>query len=312
LDSIAQLCGIIRQGGSSTQVNVVLTATQAVNLTGLDNSTENPFTVSDANGNQFNLMISQTIATAGTHSYAFQSVNVGYIQVLPNTITTIVTITPGIAAANNPAVPTLNGQDQETDAVFRIRRQQSVSLPAQGSFYGLYAGLLTIAGLTEAVVYVNHTGSTDAKGVPANSIWVITDGGAAADIGNMIYKYLNLGCGMYGTTSVSITQVYGTNFIAVYSTAQYQSFYAQMKLTSKLGLSINTPAVASYLASNYILGIYQPADITSMASLLHVYSSDLIMSNAGVSLSAGSYGSSVWPSAYTNKLTIAAGNISFL
>ena len=127
----------------------------------------------------------------------------------------------------------------------------------------------------------------------------------------MIYKYLNLGCGMYGTSSISLPQAYGTNFIAYYSTAQYQNFYATMHLTSKGGLSINTTDIANILSANYILGIYQAADITSISSLLHIYSSDLIIGNLGVSLSNGSWGSSVLPSAFTNKLVLPVANINF-
>jgi hypothetical protein len=49
LDSISQLCGIARQGGSYTQTAIVLVTTQAVNLVGLDNTVSTPFTISDAN-----------------------------------------------------------------------------------------------------------------------------------------------------------------------------------------------------------------------------------------------------------------------
>ena len=311
LDNISQLCGIARKGGSYTHTNIVLTTTQAVNINGLDNTISTPFTISDANGNEFYLTTTQTIGSSGSGIYDFTSAKVGYIQVIPNTITNIVTITSGVALVNNPSAPTLVGEDQETDALFRVRRQHSVSIPAQGAFYGLSAGLSTIFGLNQAVVYENKTTSTDAKNVPAKSIWVITDGGSGTDIGNMIYKYLNLGCGMYGTSSISLPQAYGTNFIAYYSTAQYQNFYATMHLTSKGGLSINTTDIANILSANYILGIYQAADITSISSLLHIYSSDLIIGNLGVSLSNGSWGSSVLPSAFTNKLVLPVANIKF-
>jgi hypothetical protein len=310
LDNLSQLCGIARKGGSYTRTNIVLTATQAVNLVGLNNPGATPFTISDANGNQFNLLISQTIASYGTYTYAFQAANVGYIQVIPNTITNIVTITPGVAAVNNPNAPTLVGEDQETDAAFRLRRQQSISLPAQGSFYGLYAGLLTINGLNQALVYVNNTSGVDAHSVPANSIWVIVDGGSAADVGNMIYKYLSLGCGMKGTGTYSITQADSTIFTVKYDNAIYQNFYAQMTLSSKGGLAIDKTAVATYLSNNYILGIYQAADITAIDSLIHVFSPDLVMALAGVSLTNGSYGTSVLPSSFAGKLVLPSANIT--
>jgi uncharacterized phage protein gp47/JayE len=310
LDNISQLCGITREGGSYTEVSIVLVATQAVNLYGLD-SNGTVFIISDSSGNEFYLEESQTISGAGTYTYTFRAADMGFVQAAPNTITNIVTVTPGVATVNNPNEPLLLGQDQETDASFRIRRQNSVAIPSQGAFYGLYAGLLTISGLEQAVVYTNNTNSTDSKSVLAHSIWVITDGGSSTDIGNMIYNYLNLGCGMKGNKVVNITQIDGSIFPVYYDTAVYQSVYATMHITSKSGGSIDTSGIANYLSDNYILGIYEAADITALAALLHTYSSDLVMSAAGVSLSAGSYGTSVWPSAYTNKLLLYGTNIAF-
>lgn len=310
LDNISQLCGIVREGGSYTETNVVVTCTAAVNLVGLDSSTTSPFTISDSNGNQFYLKSTISIGTAGTSSLAFRSAEVGYIQVIPNTITNIVTVTPGVSAVNNPSTPTLVGQDQETDAELRLRRQVSVSLPAQGTFYGLYAGLLAVSGLEQAVIYVNNTTGTDIKGVPAHSIWVITDGGASADIANVLYKYVSLGCGMKGTTTVNVTQIDASVFPVSYDVAVYQNLYISMHLTSKSVASIDSDAVKAYLASNYLLGIHEPADITAIDALIHAYSSDLVMTSAGVSLTAGSYGSSVWPTNYINKFLVSGSYIT--
>jgi hypothetical protein len=176
----------------------------------------------------------------------------------------------------------------------------------------MYAGLLTIYGLNEARIYVNNTHDANAKGVPGNSIWVITDGGLATDIGNMIYKYLNLGCGMKGDQVVNITQVDGSVFPVFYDTAVYEDFYATMRLTSKEGLSIDASAIKTYLSNNYVLGIYEPADISTLDSIVREYSSDLVMDSAGVALSTAAYGSSVWPSAYINKLKLPSANITIL
>jgi uncharacterized phage protein gp47/JayE len=312
LDSLAQLCGIARKGGSYTEVSVVVTATQAVSIYGLDNLSESTFTISDTNGNEFYLKLSQSIAVAGTYPLDFRAADVGYVQAAPNTITNIVSVTPGISAVNNPAEPTLIGADQETDANFRVRRQNSVSIPAQGSYYGLYAGLLSLTGLNQAVVYVNNTTSTDAKSIPAHSIWVIVDGGTAAEIGAMINNYLPLGCGMKGSSTVAVSQIDGTVTTISYDAATYQSFHATMHVTSKSSAAIDTAAIATYFQTNYLLGIYQPADITAMAAILHTYSTDLVMSSAGVAIGTTGYGSSVWPTAYSNRLMMYGTNISFI
>lgn len=309
LDQIAQICGIARQGGNYTETLITLVATQSLTLNGLD-SASTPFTIADANGNQFYLKNSASFGSGTYGTVSFRAADIGFIQVIPNTITNIITITPGITLVNNPSAPTLVGEDQETDAAFRIRRQSSVSLPAQGATYGLYAGLLAVSGLEQVIIYENKTGSTDIHNVPANSIWVITDGGAPTDIANVIYRYLNMGCGMYGTTSVNVTPVYGTVMTISFSTAVYQNFYASMRLTSKQGIAVNGTAIASYLSQNYVLGIYEPADISTLDSLIRAYSSDLVMNNAGVSLTNGSYGTSVYPSDYVHKFVLPVSNIT--
>ena len=311
LDSVSQLCGIARKGGSYTETAVVLTTTSAVNLVGLDATASTPLTVADNNGNEFNLITSISFATATTPTLDFRATNVGFVQVIPNTITNIVTTVLGVITANNPSSPYKVGADQETDAIFRLRRQNSVSIPAQGAFYGLYAGLLSIYGLSEAVVYENNTNTAfDAHGVPAHSIWVIVDGGAASDIGNMIYKYLNLGCGMKGSQSLLITQSDGSTLSVSYDTAVYQPLYVTMHLTSKGSLAISTSAIATYLSTNYLLGIYEVADITAIDTLVHAYSTDLVMTSAGVSSTAAAYASSLAPSSYINKFVLASGSIA--
>ena len=310
LDSISQICGMARQGGTYTETNIVLVTTQLVNLVGLDNTVSSPFTISDSNGNEFYLITSASIGSAGTQTLAFRSANIGYIQVIPNTITNIVTITIGVATVNNPNAPTLVGQDQETDASFRIRRQSSVSMPAAGTEYGLLAGLLQITGLTQAIVYDNSTNTTNVQGVPAHSIWVIVDGGSSTDVANVIYRYLSMGCGMKGSGSTVITPTYGTNILIRYDNAVYENFYVSMSLFSKGNLAISGSAIASYISNNYILGIYEAADITAIDSLIHSYSSDLVMGSAGVSLTNSNYGSSVLPSAYLNKLVLPVANIT--
>src|ERR1019366_2989931 len=93
LDAVSQLCGITRQGGTYTQVNVLINTSAALNLSGQDTST--PYTVQDANGNQYQLIISASLVL-GNNTLAFQSVNIGAVQCLANTLTTPVTVVAGV------------------------------------------------------------------------------------------------------------------------------------------------------------------------------------------------------------------------
>ena len=167
LDYLLALCGITRREGTYTQVYVNITVDRSVTLNGLD--TDSPYTVADSSGTQFQL-VSTANLSAGTTNLLFQASDIGAVQVLANSITVPVSIILGVTAINNPAVASTQGIDEETDADLRIRRQQSVSLPARGYRGSLLAGLLNIDGVTSAQVIENDTatGETARHTVTAN------------------------------------------------------------------------------------------------------------------------------------------------
>lgn len=306
LDSLCQLnsSSLLRKGGIYTRVVVNVVANTTLNLSGLD--TTSPYTVSDPNGNLFYLVSSVTVS-ATTNALNFQSSQIGFIQVLPNTITVLVSVIAGIVSVNNPSSPYQIGSDQETDSQLRIRRAQSTAIPSQGFNQSLYGGLLQITGLTQAVIYENTTTITSLSVLPGHSIWVIVEGGSSTDVANTIYTYRNAGCGMYGSTTVSITQEDSSNFNVSFSYSIDQNLYLSLTVSSLSGGAIDATALKTYLAANYILGIYQIADITSITSLIHAYSTDILVQFAGVSLSAGSYIDSVLPTNRYNILTLTTG-----
>ena len=256
LDSLCQLnsSSLTRKGGIYTQVVVNVVCSSSFSLNGLD--TSSPFTVSDANGNLFYLINSTTVS-ATTNALNFQSAQIGFIQVLPNTLTVPVTIIAGVTSVNNPSSHYQIGSNQETDSQLRIRRAQSTAIPSQGFNQSLYGGLLQIDGLIAATVYENTTTVTALSVVPAHSIWAICEGGSNADIANTIYKYRNAGCGMYGSTTVSLTQADGSIFNVSFSLAQDQTLYLSLTVSSLSGGTIDQTALKAFLADNYLLGIYQ-------------------------------------------------------
>lgn len=101
LDQLVALNGITRNQGSFTEIFVQVTATQALTLPG--QNTPTPFTVSDDAGNQYQLGTSYVFGGAGTVTVAFIATVLGRVEVLPNTITNIITTTLGVTGVNNPA-----------------------------------------------------------------------------------------------------------------------------------------------------------------------------------------------------------------
>jgi len=307
LDRIAQISGLTRKPGTYTQVAIDVVTNQSVNLNGLDTST--PFTIQDSNGNLFYLITSASLSS-GTTSLSFQSAAIGFIQVLANTLTTPVTIVAGVVSVNNPAVPTQVGTNQETDANFRLRRQASTAFPAQSSLKALFSGLNSLVGVTEAVVYENTTNAVDADGIPAHGIWVVTDGGTAALIGETIYTYRNLGIPMKGTLTYVITQVDLSTITMQYDSAVNENLYLQATLVSISGSAIDRTAIKEALVTNYILGIYDPADVSTLNIQIRAINPDVVCSGLGVSNDGVTWVNLLSPLSKKNKFVLSTARIT--
>lgn len=306
LDNISQICGITRKGGIYTQVAITVTVSQNLNLSGLDTST--PYTVQDGNGNQFQLITSASLTT-GANILNFQAQNIGFIQVLPNTITTPVTIIGGVLSVNNAGAPYQVGSNQETDSNFRLRRQASTSFPALGALNGMYAGLNNLSGVAGAEVYENMTNAT-VNGIPAHGIWVVINGGTAAQIADVIYNRRTLGCPMKGSQSYVITQADGSTVTMYWDNVVFQNLYVTAFLQSISGSSINLTAIKNALAVNWLFSINEPADISSLNLQIRAINPDVVCSGLGVSTDGINYYNIVNPTSQQNQFVLTTAHIN--
>lgn len=286
LDQRVALNGVQRLGGTYTVTPITLVNDRSINLYGLDQSAQPVYTISDNDGNRWNLQTSQLGLAAGTHVLNFQAENAGAELAIPNTIVNQVTVVLGVVSVNNPSTYTSLGINEETDPQLRVRRQKSVSLASQGYYSGLYAALLNINGVTGAYIYENKTDTTDSDGVPGHSIWVIVGGsGAAADIANAIYRKRNAGCGMYGTQSYVITQVNGTLFTVNWDQVVARTLFCKFTVTSIDGVvSPNIAGIRSGLPAAYAIDVFQPVDTTALGTAVQSIDDNALVSSAGFTL----------------------------
>lgn len=312
LDGICALCGIYRKGGTYTKVTVTITTDRAVELAGLDTS-DTPFTVADQNGNQFYLLETNSIAAAGSYNLNFRAKDIGAVQVQTGTITTAVTVVLGVTAITNAGGAYEDGVDQETDAQLRVRRQKSTSMPAQGFLSSLRAGILSLDGVTSCLIFENNTGDADVNSVPGHSIWVIVDGGTDADIANTIYKYRNAGCGMKGTEIVQVTQADGSVFTIYFDRADQVNLRVRFSISVIGGGSYDADFLKSQLALLYQLGIFDPADITTVAALVKGINPSLVASDIAVSKNGTDWETDlVYPDSKQDRFVLTAANITIL
>lgn len=272
LDQRCAINNIFRKAGLFTTVNIDITTNTTVTLQGVDENYNSPdatgYTVQDNEGNRFVLVNTQTL-TAGTTRVLFRSETLGEVIVLPNTITTPVTIVLGVVSVNNPTVAASIGSDEELDADLKVRRRQSVSISSFGYLNGLQAALLQLNGVTDAKVYENYTDTTDADGTPAHCIWVVVDGGSSEDIANVIYSKKCPGTNMRGDVTYTIITPAQTQFIAQWDEADVTPFYIKFDIKPVIaGTTFDTDAIKAYIESNleYKIGDYaETATITEVA-----------------------------------------------
>ena len=237
-DRLYKINNIYRQNSGYSFCNVDITVSGPVNLDGLDANATDPngvgFTVSDINSNNWILLNSVALTGAGTYTLEFRAQNEGEILASPNTINTLVTVIPAVTGVNNASAQYITGNNAESDADFRIRRNKSTAISGKGFYDSLLGDLLSIPLVSQAMVYENDTGVTDADGIPPYSIWVIVEGGTDLNIGKVIYANKSFGCDMKGSTTVNVERADGTNFVAKFDRPQTEPLYIQMTIVSKL------------------------------------------------------------------------------
>lgn len=283
LDQRVALNGIQRQAGTYTITPITIVSSQACNLYGLNQSVQDVYTVQDNAGNKWLLQNTQFISGATTTVADFRAENPGAVLTIPNTITVPFTIVLGVTSVNNPTAYSTLGINEESDAVLKVRRQLSVSLPSQGYLEGLLAALLNINGIASAQVYENNTDVTDGDGIPAHSIWVITSGTALdADIAQAIYTKRNAGCGMRGDVTYTITQVDLSPFIVRWDEVITEKLFIFFTATSIDGENIpDLLNIRPDIVTDFIPGVSQEVNINALATVVQNVDANTLVTNAG-------------------------------
>lgn len=269
LDARCAINNVFRKSGTYTTVDITIVTDRSVELEGVDDKEDDTgYTIQDNAGNQFVLMNTQTLVAGTNTGITFRAKEIGAVETTPNTITTPVTIVLGVLSVNNPSAGT-TGVEEETDAQLKIRRRQSVSIGSTGYLNGLEGSLQQLEGMIDAKVYENVTGTTDSDGIPGHSIWVVVDGGSAADIADTIFKKRSAGCGMKGSQSYTIVTPSGQNFVAYWDNKTSQNLYIKFNIQKTLATAtFDTTAIANYVINNLSFGIGEGAstsDITTIA-----------------------------------------------
>ncbi len=308
LDRACAYNGIVRKGGTRSTQLVAVTVAAAVTLAGVDTAPDNPFTISDSSGNQFQLIATNAFGAPGTANLNFQAAEIGAVLVAPNTLTNVVTITSGVTV-NNGLLAGTTGTNEESDYALRVRRQQSVEVPSKGYLEGLIGALLAIDNVTSAIVLENDTNTTDGNGIPGHSIWTIVNGGTNADVANAIYVKRNAGCGMKGGVSVNITQVDGTIFAVLFDRPIAQNLWLSFDIAAITGPAIDAATLRAQILAGITYTINQPADASSVTAFIKNLYPAASVSDEGVSADGVTYSSLIDPTGPQYQFALANARI---
>lgn len=312
LDSRVAINGIQRIGATFSRTNVTVVTSRALNLKGLDEDVEQVFTISDSEGNEAVLEESVSLPSAGTYVLSFRALNAGQVLFLPNTLTIPSTIVLGVTSVNNPTAQLLVGVDEETDAALKLRRALSIAINAVGYRESLIAALRNIPGISEAIVYENVTGVTDADGIPSHSIWVIVEGSYAnVDVATAIYQQRNAGAGMRGDIVFEITQPDGTPFLIQWDNVVLYEPFIKFDATSINGIQ---PPDYSLIRTNlpllYTPEIFETLNTSKLASIVNQIDPNTLVSNDGFSRTlSGTYTDLLAANVRNEKYFITSENV---
>lgn len=251
LNKLIKLSGITRRPAVRSQVDVSVTTDRALTLPA-------GWSVADTLGQSWALGSPVVIASASTVTVTLFAADFGPIEAEIATVVEPETVVIGVTAVTNPAAATV-GQDEETDAQLRIRRNRSLANPATSTLGGLFSALGNVSSVTDLQVYENSTQFEDVvRDIAPHTIWAVIDGGAVDDIAETLAKNKTGGAGLKGavegtyTESVPLTNdpTFSITHVMAFDRPTAKDLYVRMDVTRKVSASpVDSAAIASALSA---------------------------------------------------------------
>lgn len=205
----------------------------------------------DQAGNNWMLPASVTIPPSGTITVTATCSTMGAIAAGAGQINKIVTATRGWQSVTN-ANDASPGAPVETDPTLRARQKTSTALPSRTVLEGTVGAVAGVLGVTRYVAYDNDTKVTDTNGIPGNHLAMVVEGGDATTIASAIAAKKGPGGGTYGTTSVTVLNVYGMPITISFFRPTYQAITGAMSLKALPGYTTAIGAAAQKAVSDYV------------------------------------------------------------
>jgi len=158
-----------------------------------------------------------------------RSVLTGPLVAVARDISVIVTPVGGLSTVTNLLDADL-GADIETDAAFRVRREDELGAAGTSPIDALRADLLAVPGVTTVKLFVNNTDTKDADGVPPHSVEALVQDGDDQDIWDALLASVAAGIGTHGTETGTSIDSEGTDHTMKFSRPEEVLIYVDVTL----------------------------------------------------------------------------------
>lgn len=251
LSRVVAINGIARAVPSTSRADVEITGSAGTQIVA--------GSVLDPAGGRWFLANSVTIGPSGVAYETVRFERPGAVVAPAGTLKVIGSPTRGWQTVSNPlaAVP---GAPVEGDAALRRRQEVSTALPSRTVLDGIAGGLLSLPGVIRLNLAENDTSATDARGLAANSIAAVVEGGDQAAIGRLLLAKKSPGVATAGAISQTLPDIYGNARPVRFSRPVPVTIEVQVTLTALPGYTTATgeaikAAVAAYVSAQSIGGV---------------------------------------------------------
>lgn len=193
LDVILKISGLTKRPATKSTVDITVTTDRPVTL-------PIGYKVKDLTDQEWETEL-ENVLPFGVSQVTFTASKWGAIEAPPNTITEPVTIILGVVSVTNPLAATV-GNDEETEAQVRIRRNKSLENPAYSTIGAIVSKLIGLDGVIDVKAYENKTDVQDVvRDIAPHTQWLIVDGGDVSEIIKNIAIQKTTGCDTKGDVS---------------------------------------------------------------------------------------------------------------
>jgi hypothetical protein len=237
-----------------------------------------------------------------------QSVSIssqGYLQGLLATLLNIEGITSANVYENNTS--STNADGVPGHSIWVIVSGNPVVVPTTAynpSTTYSYGQIVT----SNNVNYISWQNNNLNNAVTNASFW-----GVYNPVAEAIYNKRNAGCGMFGQTAYTVTQIDGSPFIVDWDVVAPINLFISFTATSING--INQPNIAGIITGivdNFVPTVYQEVNINALATIVQQVDPNTLVTNAGFSIAStqiatlsGTAASGTFELSYNGNNTVA-------